>query len=71
MKTFNVVCKVITPLFMGGANQQAELRTQSINGLLRWWFRVAGGSIDDEKKNFRMGWRNFKSGIGENFYKRF
>jgi CRISPR-associated protein Cmr1 len=39
---------------MGGANQQAELRTQSINGILRWWFRIAGGSINDEKRIF--GW---------------
>lgn len=62
MKTFNVVCKVITPLFMGGANQQAELRTQSINGLLRWWFRVAGGSIDDEKRIF--GWAGKTSNQG-------
>ena len=49
MKTFKVKCKIITPLFMGGANQQPELRTQSINGVLRWWFRVLGGSIEDEK----------------------
>ena len=62
MKTFNVVCKVITPLFMGGANQQAELRTQSINGLFRWWFRVVGGSIEDEKRLF--GWAGEKSNQG-------
>jgi CRISPR-associated protein Cmr1 len=62
MKTFNVYCKVITPLFMGGANQQAELRTQSINGLLRWWFRVAGGSIEDEKRIF--GWAGETSNQG-------
>jgi CRISPR-associated protein Cmr1 len=53
---------VVTPLFMGGANQQAELRTQSINGLLRWWFRVAGGSIDDEKRIF--GWAGETSNQG-------
>jgi CRISPR-associated protein Cmr1 len=62
MRTFNVVCKVITPLFMGGADQQAELRTQSISGLLRWWFRVAGGSIDDEKRIF--GWAGETSNQG-------
>jgi CRISPR-associated protein Cmr1 len=62
MKTFNVVCKVVTPLFMGGADQQAELRTQSINGLLRWWFRVAGGSIEDEKRIF--GWAGETSNQG-------
>jgi len=39
---------------MGGAEKQAELRTQSIKGLLRWWFRVAGGSIDNEKRIFEQ-----------------
>jgi CRISPR-associated protein Cmr1 len=47
---------------MGGANQQAELRTQSINGLLRWWFRIAGGSIEDEKRIF--GWAGETSNQG-------
>jgi CRISPR-associated protein Cmr1 len=47
---------------MGGANQQAELRTQSINGLFRWWFRVVGGSIEDEKRLF--GWAGEKSNQG-------
>jgi len=54
MRTFKATCKIVTPLFMGGASQQAELRTQSINGVLRWWFRVAGGSLEDEKRIF--GW---------------
>jgi len=62
MKTFKVKCKIITPLFMGGANQQPELRTQSINGVLRWWFRVLGGSIEDEKRLF--GWASKKSNQG-------
>jgi CRISPR-associated protein Cmr1 len=47
---------------MGGANQQAELRTQSINGILRWWFRIAGGSINDEKRIF--GWAGETSNQG-------
>jgi CRISPR-associated protein Cmr1 len=47
---------------MGGANQQAELRTQSINGMLRWWFRVAGGSKKDEERLF--GWGGDKSNQG-------
>jgi CRISPR-associated protein Cmr1 len=54
MKTFEATCRIVTPLFMGGASQQAELRTQSINGVLRWWFRIAGGSLEDEKRIF--GW---------------
>jgi len=62
MKSYICKAKIITPLFMGGANQQPELRTQSINGLLRWWFRIAGGSIDDEKRLF--GWAGDKSNQG-------
>jgi len=62
MKRYIVSCRVITPLFMGGADQQAELRTQSINGMLRWWFRVAGGSEKDEKRLF--GWGGDESNQG-------
>ena len=49
--------KIITPLFIGGAQRQAELRTQSFNGMFRYWFRIAGGSLEDEKKNFWLGRR--------------
>ena len=62
MRTFKATCKIVTPLFMGGASQQAELRTQSINGVLRWWFRVAGGSLEDEKRIF--GWAGETSNQG-------
>jgi CRISPR-associated protein Cmr1 len=39
MKEITLTLKIITPLFMGGAEQQPELRTQSIKGILRWWWR--------------------------------
>ncbi len=48
--TFNL--RVITPLFMDGANHEPEIRTQSLNGVFRWWFRVAGGSREDEERIF-------------------
>ena len=37
--------EIITPCFCGGAEpgQRAEIRTASIRGHLRWWFRVLGG----------------------------
>jgi CRISPR-associated protein Cmr1 len=63
MKRYVVSCRVITPLFMGGANRQAELRTQSINGMLRWWFRVAGGSKKDEERLFGWGGDESKQGL--------
>jgi len=40
MKEVKLTLKVITPLFMGGANQQAELRSQSIKGIIRYWWRA-------------------------------
>ncbi len=71
MRTFNLKCKIITPLFLGGANQQAELRTQSINGILRWWFRIAGGSIEDEKRIFGWGGDDANQGLVRLFIKDF
>jgi CRISPR-associated RAMP protein, Cmr1 family len=36
----------ITPAFIGGANQQAELRPASFVGLLRWWWRALKGECN-------------------------
>ncbi len=55
-------CGVITPLFMGGATQQPEIRTQSFNGLFRYWFRFLGGKFDDEKKLFGWGGEDANKG---------
>jgi CRISPR-associated protein Cmr1 len=71
MRTFEATCRIVTPLFMGGASQQAELRTQSINGVLRWWFRVAGGSLEDEKRIFGWAGETSNQGIVRIFIKNF
>lgn len=63
MKQITLTCKVITPLFMGGTEQQAELRTQSFNGVFRYWFRLLGGSFEDEKRLFGWGGEEAKKGI--------
>ncbi|MGN1326194.1 MAG: type III-B CRISPR module RAMP protein Cmr1 [Candidatus Spyradenecus sp.] len=43
----------ITPAFLAGANQNSpEVRAPSIRGVLRWWFRVLGGTIEEEKALF-------------------
>lgn len=55
MKEINLKLKIITPLFMGGAKQQAELRTQSFNGFFRYWFRITGGNKEEEKLIFEWG----------------
>jgi CRISPR-associated protein Cmr1 len=39
----------ITPAFIGGAYQQAELRPASFVGLLRWWWRALKGECNIEK----------------------
>jgi len=71
IKSYICISKIITPLFIGGANQQPELRTQSINGLLRWWFRIAGGPIDDEKRLFGWAGENSNQGLVRIFIKDF
>lgn len=37
--------EIITPCFCGGAEpqEQAEIRSSTLRGQLRWWFRVLGG----------------------------
>jgi len=67
MKEITLKCKIITPLFMGGANQEAELRTQSFNGLFRYWFRLLGGSFEDEKRLFGWGGEGARKGLVQVF----
>lgn len=53
MQKAEIKFKIVTPMILGGANQkEAELRAPSIRGQLRHWFRVLGGSSNDEKKIF-------------------
>ncbi|MFZ8787144.1 type III-B CRISPR module RAMP protein Cmr1 [Thermocrinis sp.] len=46
MKRLTFDLKFITPAFIGGAYQQAELRPASFVGLLRWWWRALKGECD-------------------------
>lgn len=36
-------CEILTPMFLGNAKQEAELRAAPFKGLLRYWWRVAEG----------------------------
>jgi len=36
-------CEVITPMFLGNAHQETELRTAAFKGFLRYWWRVMCG----------------------------
>lgn len=49
MKRLTFELEFITPAFIGGANQQAELRPASFVGLLRWWWRALKGECKIEK----------------------
>jgi CRISPR-associated protein Cmr1 len=48
MMRVELTLKTVTPLFLGGADQQPELRPASVRGALRFWLRAAlGGVIGD------------------------
>jgi Uncharacterized protein predicted to be involved in DNA repair (RAMP superfamily) len=49
VKRLTFELEFITPAFIGGANQQAELRPASFVGLLRWWWRALKGECKIEK----------------------
>jgi hypothetical protein len=51
---WTLTLRVFTPLVMAGADQQglAEWRAASVKGVVRWWFRIAGGSRSDEERLF-------------------
>ena len=63
MKKIEIELKTTTYLFTGGANLQTELRTESFNGLFRYWFRLAGGRFSDEKRIFGWGGEKANRGI--------
>ncbi len=51
MKKIILNCEVVTPLFISGAEKgRAELRTASIKGVLRFWWRTLHGDIRNPKK---------------------
>jgi CRISPR type III-B/RAMP module RAMP protein Cmr1 len=50
---FDEKMEILTPCFCAGADQsKPEIRTPSIRGELRWWFRALGGSRAEESKLF-------------------
>jgi hypothetical protein len=51
MKDYHL--EFITPAFCAGADQsKAEIRVPSIRGQVRWWFRVLGGTPEQERRVF-------------------
>ena len=50
METITFTCKVITPMFLAGADGQTpELRAPSIKGAMRFWWRAMHGEEDPAK----------------------
>lgn len=48
METLTFTCKIITPMFLAGADGKTpELRAASIKGALRFWWRAANGHLVD------------------------
>jgi CRISPR type III-B/RAMP module RAMP protein Cmr1 len=53
---------ILTPCFCRGAYQDTpEMRVPSIRGMVRWWFRILGGSSQEEKQIFG-GMKKFAEG---------
>src|SRR5438067_11441586 len=52
LRSIDAELEAVTPLWIGGADRQAELRPPSVRGCLRFWFRaLAGGLLGDVLKD--------------------
>ncbi|WP_345894648.1 type III-B CRISPR module RAMP protein Cmr1 [Phaeodactylibacter xiamenensis] len=50
MESITFHCKVITPMFLAGADGQTpELRAPSIKGAMRFWWRALNGHLGVEE----------------------
>ena len=50
MTKLALTLETVSPMFLGGAQQEAELRAASIRGALRYWLRAALGGVIGDKK---------------------
>jgi len=48
LRSFEVELEAVTPLWIGGADRQAELRPPAMRGCLRYWFRAMAGGLLQE-----------------------
>jgi hypothetical protein len=52
LRSVEVELEAVTPLWIGGASAQAELRPPSLRGCMRFWFRaLAGGLLGESLEN--------------------
>lgn len=45
-------CEVVTPMFLGNAEQKAQWRAEPFKALLRYWWRIAQGARSNTVSNF-------------------
>ena len=45
LRSLEVEVEAVTPLWIGGASAQAELRPPSVRGCMRFWFRALAGGL--------------------------
>jgi len=64
MKTVEFTLTAISPVFIGGATQNPEIRSQTIKGMLRFWWRALK-SEDDIKKLYEEEAKLFGGQIEE------
>ncbi|MFH1117075.1 MAG: RAMP superfamily CRISPR-associated protein [Pseudomonadota bacterium] len=50
-KAIHLDCRIVTPMFLGNADQQAEWRAAPFKGLLRYWWRVTQYDLGQPGKN--------------------
>ncbi|MBX6423233.1 type III-B CRISPR module RAMP protein Cmr1 [Thermosulfurimonas sp. F29] len=60
-----LTCRIVTPMFLGDAWQEAALRAAPFKGLLRYWWRVAAGSRVKDHKELLERETEFFGGGGE------
>ena len=52
LRSLEVELEAVTPLWIGGASRQTELRPPSVRGCMRFWFRaLAGGLLGEEVRS--------------------
>lgn len=64
METLTFTCKIITPMFLAGADGQTpELRAASIKGALRFWWRACHGHLKLDSEVWRNPDKNKRDDV--------
>lgn len=65
MDKLDLTVEFLTPTFLGGADQQGELRSPPFKNLLRQWWRLANGNLSVEQLRIKEG-ELFGTVLGDN-----